>query len=703
MTKKRSLIIFIVFGILSLVMFFWATSLDISVSTEDLLSEYSEALGNMEKLQNKFGYASQFLLIIKTDGIFDRDTSVQIYNFLEKLRTVEGVEGFNSIFDAAKLSVSGGLSTKPYFVNGIPEENAEELLENKLYISNLIDSTGKTIFIPVDVNDMKVVAPIMELVKAELSEFETYATGEPVLQREMDKSVLTLALIYPPILFGLIWFIYFLRLGSGVAAILPPIIAVLSALWTYGVAGLIGYDINILTSTMGLFIIVISSSYGLHFIDRYITNRQALDHMAAVKKTVREEIAPISLSALTTAVGFLTFIFSTMKAFKQLGLLVSIGIILSGVFSLILMPAITSFIDVHTKRKRYGFAFFKGKKSVKFDLIATIVMLVLIATSPFLLGKITVNFDQFAYFKDNSEIKKSADVAKEEFGWILPFYVVLEKNGVFTASDENNIKEVVNKLKGLERVNGVSSILDISEAYGVPLPLLQILSRNSDLSLEQFLVEDSTRILVKTPYTDASNSEKLKNSIKEVLENYQQYNPYIAASALITSDMNSEITINQIGTILAAIAAIFILLLIVFRSLKDSFISIIPTVMAIVFNFLYMFLFGIELDISTAIIAGILLGLIIDYSIHIMSRYRTTGDIEKARMEVAPVIISNTLALSVGFGTLLFAPLLLFVKLGGLLAIGMLTGAFLTLTVLPTIIRLKTKMEAKSALKKEKK
>lgn len=699
MTRKRSVLIFIVFGVLSVFMFFGAASLNISVSTGDLLSDYSEALGNMEKLQDKFGYASQLLLIIKTNGIFIENNSVKIFNFLEKLKSIEGVEGFNSIFDAAKLSVAGGLSAEPYFINGIPKGNAEELLDNSLYLDNLIDASGKTIFIPINVKNKDAVEPILDLVNEDLKDFDTYITGEPVMQSEMDRSVVTLALIYPPILFGLIWFIYFLRLGSGIAAILPPIIALLSALWTYGVAGLINYNINILTSTVGLFVIVISSSYGLHFIDRYITNRQAMDHFSAVKRTVREEIAPISLSALTTAVGFLTFIFSTMKAFKQLGLLVSIGIILSGAFSLILMPAITSFVDVHTKRKRYSFAFFKSKKSRKFDFISTMIILAFMVASPFILGKITVNFDQFAYFKENSEIKRSSEVAKSEFGWVLPFYVVLEKGGVFTAADENNIKNLVEDINKLERVNGVSSILDISKAYGIPLPLLQILSRNSDLPLDEFLVEDSTRLLVKTPYTDAHNSGELKKSIQEVLKNYQVYNPYIAASALITSDMNREITANQIGTILGAVAAIFILLLVVFKSLKDSLISIIPMIMAVIFNFLYMFFFSIELDISTAIISGILLGLIIDYSIHIMSRYRTTKDIEEARMEVAPVIISNTMALSVGFGTLFFAPMLLFVKLGILLSIGMATGAFLTLTVLPTILRYKRMMESKKAAK----
>jgi len=99
-----------------------------------------------------------------------------------------------------------------------------------------------------------------------------------------------------------------------------------------------------------------------------------------------------------------------------------------------------------------------------------------------------------------------------------------------------------------------------------------------------------------------------------------------------------------------------------------------------------MAILGIRLEISTAIVAGILLGMTIDYAIHLINRFIETKDIYKAREEVRPAVLSNTIALAAGFATLVFAPLKLFSGLGLLLAIGMVTGAIVTLTLIPTII-----------------
>jgi hypothetical protein len=99
-----------------------------------------------------------------------------------------------------------------------------------------------------------------------------------------------------------------------------------------------------------------------------------------------------------------------------------------------------------------------------------------------------------------------------------------------------------------------------------------------------------------------------------------------------------------------------------------------------------MGILGIKLEISTAIVSGVLLGMTIDYAIHLINRFIETKDIYRARQEVRPAILSNTIALAAGFSSLVFAPLKLFSGLGLLLAIGMVTGAILTLTIIPKIV-----------------
>ncbi|PZC52415.1 MULTISPECIES: RND family transporter [unclassified Mesotoga] len=684
--RKIAISIIALFAIITVVMGLFISKMEINVSSEFLLPEKSPSRENMSKMEDLFGSEKQIIIVIKTDGLFKEDNSLMIYNFLQQLPSIEGVVSYNSYQDAAKVSLIGGTNVEPYFVEGLPIENASEILNNPLYLDNLLNENGEVALIPINVTDSADVKGILELASDLLEGMEFYASGEPIVDEEFNSSILSLMVVYPPILFGLISFIYFLRLGSVRAAVIPSILSIIAALWTYGFGVMIGLDINILTSTVGLFIVIISSSYGLHFIDRYITNRRFLERNIALKRTVREELIPIFLSALTTAVGFLTFLISSLEAFRQLGIMVSLGIMMSSALVLIALPAALFFIDLPSVKRKLRFKSPTPEKAKKIDKVVLIVIIVFAIVSPFLISRIERNFDQFDYFKKNSSIVKSAETIREEFGWNMPFYVVLNKNSLFTAADATVISSLVAEINELEQVKGVSSIMDVSSAFNIPLPILQLAARSGDLPVQQYMVGNSLRLLVKTPNTDAVSSQQLEDNLKAILQNYPQYSPYIASPLLIISGVNNEILVSQVSTIVWALVVITLLLIVVFRSFKLAIVSVLPIALSVLFNFSYMSILGIKLEISTAIVAGVLLGMTIDYSIHLINRFIETKDIYRAREEVRPAILSNTMALAAGFASLLFAPLRLFTGLGLLLAIGMLTGAIVTLTVIPRIV-----------------
>jgi len=689
--RKISISIIVLFAVATVVMGLFLLKLEINVSSEFLLPEESPSRENMRNMENLFGKEKQIIIVVKTDGLFEKENSLKIYNFLQKLSSIEGVVSYNSYQDAAKVSLIGGTNVQPYFEEGLPAENAREILDNPLYLDNLLDEVGEVALIPINVADGADIKAILKVAGDSLEGMEFHASGEPIVDEELNSSILSLMVVYPPILFGLICFIYYLRLGSVRAAIIPSILSIIAALWTYGSGVMIGFDINILTSTVGLFIVIISSSYGLHFIDRYITNRRVLERHLALKRTIREELVPVFLSALTTAVGFLTFLVSSLEAFRQLGIMVSLGIMLSSALVLVALPAFLFFVDLPAVERKLRFKGGTRERTAKIDRIVLVAIIVFAVVSPFLISRIENNFDQFDYFRKSSTIVKSAETIREEFGWNMPFYVVLNKNSLFTGGDAQTLSKLIGDIEELSQVRGVSSIMDVSKAFNIPLPLLQLSARSGDLPVQQYMVGNSIRLLVKTPNTDAVSSQRLEAELKELLEDYPQYSPYIASPLLIISGVNSEILASQVSTIVWALIVITLLLIVVFRSFKLAIVSVLPIAMSVFFNFSYMAILGIKLEISTAIVAGILLGMTIDYAIHLINRFIETKDIYRARQEVKPAIFSNTVALAAGFATLVFAPLKLFSGLGLLLAIGMVTGAILTLTLIPHIIRSRKK------------
>ncbi len=698
--KTVSIIVFIIFGIASLVLFAFLSKIKMQ-GNEALVPKNDPYLVAMKKMEKDFGDSDEIMIIVKTNGLFKKSNSLALYKVIEKIRKLEAVKSVQSVFDAAnvKFTLFGGLRYTSYFKNGLPTSNAKELLNSKLYVGNLIDSHAKvtSIIVYLKNNAKNVVNALENILKNSLPKsMRYYITGNEVVNSFMNSSILILAIFYPPFLFGLMWLLYFLRIGNLVGAAIPPLLSAIAAMWTYGLAGMLNIPLNMINATVGIFIIVVSSSYGLHFLDRYMFNRSNFEHHEAVLKTLREESIPIIMSALTTIVGFISFVFTGIGAFKTFGILVSIGIGVSAIFAIILIPAIAEFFDIHKKNIRT--LKFKTSFSHRFNKYAIIATLVFVGLSPLFMRWINVNSDEFGYFKSNSEVNASARAAKEYFGWVLPFYVMVEKDRAFTQEDSYNLEKFISDIEKIPGVSGVNSAVDISKSFNVPFPILQTLSKNPEYAVyfSEWFHGNTTRLLVKTPLTDTNSAQRIAKAIKKLGKRFPQYKVEITSPSLIYSVMNDSIMQNQIYTIVMAFIFILILLIITFRSFIPPLIASVPIILTVVFNFTIMGISGINLEVSTAIISSVLMGLIIDYSIHTISRYRMIKNVEEVIDEVGPVILVSAFGLMAGFATLLFAPLRLYMQLGFLLLVGIAVGAFLTIVFVGELLRVYDKRKKRN-------
>jgi predicted RND superfamily exporter protein len=697
MKKKFAVLILAIVGVATLVLLLNITNLRFGSFEELIPDDYPSSI-KMARMEKTFPAVEKILLVVSVnsdDSLLKPENSETLYRVVEHLKELDGILKVNSIFDARDVSFTGlSINPKPFFEEGIPLENVGKLIEDPVYVGNLINKSGTTSLIAIDVTNEVSVDSIRKTLKQLPNNFEIFMTGNPIIDNEMKKSIMLLTYFFPPLLFLLMWVLYFLRLGDFRAALLPPLVALIAALWTYGIASMANLTLNMLTSTIGLFIIIVSSSYGLHMIDRYMRFRDSFHHLESVKKAVSDEKIPLFLSALTTAVGFLTFVFSAMEAMRYLGILVALGVGISFFFTLVVIPSILSLVDLKAKHKHLGF---KIQTKTRLSRYLSIGLLILLLISPMFIKDLEVNSDQFSYFKNNSDIVKATEKTKETFGWILPMYVVLEKEGVFTADDTKNLEQMISKIEELQGVSGIYSLLDISKSYNIPLPMLNLFAKTDDSfsELSEFVSGNSMRLLVKTPITDANGIRELNNKLENIIAEYTKYSPYVASTALVNAGINSGVVENQVTTIFVAFVVIAILLIVVFRKILLALIAVVPIVVTTILNFSYMSILRMNLEVSTAITAGVLMGLIIDYSIHLISGYRRLSKkhdkaeaSDLALRDIGPVIIASGLSLSAGFSSLFFAPLKLFLNLGILLVLGIVTGVVCTLVFVPQLLSL---------------
>ncbi len=685
MSRKTAIVILTLAGILTLTGTIpMGFLLRMETSGEALLSEKAAKAASAQD--------TILLILKKKDG--DVFTDEAIENMLElqkKLEKLPEVIKVDSILKAEKVRISlsfKGVDIKavPYFPEGKLSETSRQILKDSVYVGNLINNNGDTVAfaITLKVDDPKT---IIDKIKAASSflkrDFDVYLTGMTVADAEVESSVTIVALFYPPLLFFLVWLIYYLRLGSASAALVPPIVAIIATLWSYEVAAVVGIPINLLTATVGIFVIIISSAYGLHFIDRYIAYRKTLDFQEAITLARKSETVPILLSAITTAAAFFSFLFTPIRAFKQLGILVAIGVMLSAAATLVIIPAIAALFDIHSHKKKYlriklSFGKFWGRLAFIVSGITALLFFIFI-------GHIQVGMDEFSYFKKSSDLRKASTISNETFGWTLPVYLYIEKDKPFTTKDEKAIKMLLEKIEKIRGVNGTMSAIDLCEAFKVPLPLLQLASGMSE-ELRDLIERGKMKIMIKTPYTDTLNTERLVSDIGKVLKEFPEYSYKITGPVVDMSSLNTKMVKSQYISMGLGLAFIFVLLLAIFKKPIVAIVGTIPVVLTSLFNFTLMAISKLRLDIATSIVSGLLMGLVIDYAIHFISKYLRLKSVKMVIEEVGAVILSNSIGLSAGFATLILAPLLLYARLGLLLSLGIMAGTLYTMLVMPPIL-----------------
>jgi len=651
--------------------------LDMS-STLSILPESDPAMEELKLVKTLFPEEGVILCILdlkpEINGtILENVRAIEeIKDLVKVLEGKRSVKNVDSLLEASKLEVRGfSVGHRKYL-----ESDPQEMLKDPFYVGNIISEDGRTTALIVRLKE-----PDSELVEElknlELENFQKAITGQPVVDFELDRSVWILSMVYPPLLFLLVCGVYYLKLKNVTAAILPPLAAVLASIWVYELVGITGISLNILVATVGIFLIIITSAYGLHYVDRLTFHLKSSPVSIAIKRATRDEWRPIFLSAITTALAFLSFLFTPLKAFRDLGILVSVGIFLSLVVVFVVIPRVAVLVNLHPRdlekvssREKRRFLSFSARRRWRrwFMLVSLIVLLSSIWTIP----HIEVNFDSFSYFRGDSQIHLAAQKAVKSFGWAVPLYVVVEKSSPFTVEDQKHLIGFVEQIEKLEGVMGTMSALDFWRYYSIPLPLVQVLSRTTD-QLSEFVNGNALRITVKTPYTDSKSFQALAENIESIGSSLpQNLRLHVASEPLVMASLNEKILESQVSSVLFTLLFIFVLMLIIFKKLSKSFLAISPVVLTLVFNFFFMSVTDIWLEISTSIVASILAGLVIDYSIHLME---ARNHKRETKEQVIPVIISNSTGLVVGFLTLVFSPVALYARLGILIAFGTGFGA----------------------------
>ena len=526
--------------------------------------------------------------------------------------------------------------------------------------------------------------------------------------------------------------------------VFPLLSCFLSIAIMVGMLGYLNWKVTVISSNFISLMLILTMEINIHYVERY---KQLQAEFPKKKEnylaylTTTKIFTPILYAVLTTALAFLSFIFCDIKPVIDFGWMMTLGLFISLFVSMILLPYLI------IKFKPKATPIHQSKDSKIAEIFASIAInqrglvlafsTIILILSIYGLTRLKVENSFINYFDKKTEIYQGMKLIDEKLGGTTPLEIILKfkdtdsKNNksdddFFQGSDSNEYKDsywftnfrvnkIVNVHQYLETLPEIGKVLSF---YSV-LQLGEKINDNKKLGpLEMAILysklPDDIKKSIVTPYVSIENNEarislriidsnpnlnrkelliKIQKDLEEKL-NLNKDEFKITGILVIFNNLLQSLFDSQIKTLGITFAGIFILLLILFKSLSWSIVAAIPNFTAALFILGSLGLFNIPLDMMTITIASISVGIAIDNSIHYIYRFREEFKINKnykktieiCHKSVGKAIVNASLTIVFGFSILIFSNFIPSIYFGIFTGLAMLTAMTLVLTLMPQLI-----------------
>lgn len=557
------------------------------------------------------------------------------------------------------------------------------------------------------------------------------------------------------------------RRPSGVAV--PMLVVGFSILFTLAIMVVFEVPLNTITSALPVFLISIGVADGIHMFSEYRENRiEGLPREKAVCLMLDKLALPVTMTSITTAVGFLSLTVSDIVPIFTFGIFVAVGTLLAMVLSLIFIPALLMVLPEKVSASQEGSGtdenLSRGVHQVNFmdrlfqkslDVMTAWVLrnarpvllaaLAISAISIYGLSQVKVESSLESYFQADAPLV-IANRAMEKLSGSRTINIVITKTGEEEPwKNPDNLKvveEFQEFLANEPRVKRTLSLVDlikrISYAFNenrkefnrLPngfefLESEEIFEENGQTEkrtvkreisgrdlIAQYLVlyensggdvlsdvVDSEYLNLNLAVTISSNSTTEEEKLLQSIEDYavrqfpQGFSMTSSGMVPINVATSNEVVTSQIRSLSGSILAVFLMLALIFRSVSRGLMGMIPLVFTVLFNFGVMGFFGVHLDIGTALVSSIVIGIGVDYSIHYLSSMfhelavgtELHDAISNTVRRSGKAITSNAVTVGFGFLALSVSEFLPLVTLSWMIWLTLNISALATMILIPAL------------------
>lgn len=467
---------FIILGIITLLTvlfgYFSMTGLKIDNKYGNMLPKETETQQTYLKFKERFGEDGSTLVIaIKDKDLFTKKKFIKWKALGDSILKMDGVTAVVS--EAKLLTLKNDTLNQTFIPQVIFSDTTfqeksiknikKEIRNNPLY-NNLLynDKTNVSLMLVsidekflVDKKKQEVVVNIENLAKEYEKTFgKIHFAGLPHMRVLIGKKVLSEMYIFVGLsILVSAFFMYFLFRSVRVTLI-SLVVVMVTVIWAMGTIGIMGYNVSLMMALIPPLMIVIGIPNCIYLYNKFhYEYRQHNNKAKALSRVIRKTGTAMWLTNVTTALGFMTFLFTNSEKFFEFGVISSVNIMLCYVVSLCLVPILISFSsnppERHLKHLDRKAAVGLLNRLVKLTanyrpaIYIVTIALTLLSGVGIIFMKVTGNIT--GDLPKNDPIKLDIQFMEQNFGGAVPFEVMIdykEKGRLFDNSTLDKVESV---------------------------------------------------------------------------------------------------------------------------------------------------------------------------------------------------------------------------------------------------------------------
>ncbi|MDD3717275.1 MAG: MMPL family transporter [Actinomycetota bacterium] len=569
---------------------------------------------------------------------------------------------------------------------------------------------------------------------------ETYVTGEASSSQDSQEFMQRETTKLMAIAFAFIMLILYLTFRRFSDVGLPLLIIFVAIFWLLGLMGWVGLTYTTMSVAIMPLMLGINIAYVIHILSRYYEGREdGLSVDLSATTAIKTVGVAVFLTAITTLIGFSSFMISDIPPMRDFGLLCMLGIAFSFLLSLTLLPAIVVLRDRGKKKERLEshlenmrarrrdarYGQYTDRALVRMALVSerhhwavAIITLLLIAFAVFAVFNVKTGADISKMFPTDLPSMQASIKITDIFG-PQNKDIILVKGDIYEPAslaamleleeaipiDERNLRDS-DAYFARDRISSIADYVLMGTPDGkVPGSRQEVEAIVEQLAVHMpvsaFVNEEGTTALVylTSGFPDTEDELKIKTDIMRdqsaAIADGTDLEFSSTGFTVLIADLMGSILPTQLETSGLALLLCALVLIIVFKSFVYGLATLVVVVCGMVAELIFIFAKGWSLDIMTVMVAALVIGAGIDFGIHITHRFReefhANGNgledaLKNTVKNVGRALLAAALTTCGVFAILGFSNMGMMQRFGWATTVGLLGALLGAILVLPSVL-----------------